>query len=894
MSDGAARSIVILDLYARDDGFVGDAAIGSTGGRLRALGHAVELLRSVRDVDTAGPEAWLARIGREVAARDPDLVVMTRAWDRAVVDAIRAALRPGTWVVRVTGGVAAAADTAFDHVVDEENLFALVRGEPIADGPLWRPTRARELRRLPRVEEPANGTLAPVALDGDRGERRPTISGPASGCPFLLDTRKNPLFERAALDGSRIQTRGCSFCLDNSGAYAMPSETDVVDTWLSQWKRIRAANPEAREVLLTDERPHPFLPAFFDAIAHDPALRGIELMIKSRVDWLLEFADTAMERALVSATASGSVLHVYLVGFESFDAFHLELFNKGVSVADNVSAIEKLRELAARHPRSFEYRKYRAHGIVLFTPWTTPESLLENARWMREVRFDELRTETVHTRLRLYPRTPLHALAAADGLLTEDFGARGDRAIEQGYDASVPWRFRDARVEAIQRLATELARLDRSMPEPYLIELATHFVLRWPGLANVADGAQLVLREADTLLGPFSSQGTRRIGPIAATFDPEIDTLVLGLKRASLKEGVSAAHAERLVSVYRAMGLQASVVSRYGFEVSSGAHDRGSDFATVAVAARPDDLARVLELQRAHAEKSAAPVGGMGVLMGYPACCASAFDAQRDRGDNLENERQTYLRAPHEVVDPSLNRFARVRLVSHHPCSPACAASIAIARAVLDRIAEIEPSSAAWIRNALERAMLVADYDHRIELDGAWDGDVFRVTSAAPLDVRHRFGFDVTTITTIELSATGVEFTLRDGSKRYFAASRPLLLVPGAPLAPAAARAIATPTEPARTTTVALPRLPSAIRVGATARSHRVESVRTERDHHAIVLGRGSDKVQLRVRSAQSTRDATLRTAVWAIDIDRPEALDDDARGAVTVFVRALAAASRG
>ena len=39
-----------------------------------------------------------------------------------------------------------------------------------------------------------------------------------------------------------------------------------------------------------------------------------------------------------------------------------------------------------------------------------------HARVMREVRFHELRSEALRTRLRLYPRVPLHALAERDGL----------------------------------------------------------------------------------------------------------------------------------------------------------------------------------------------------------------------------------------------------------------------------------------------------------------------------------------------------------------------------------------------------------------------------------------------------------------------------------------------
>ena len=51
------------------------------------------------------------------------------------------------------------------------------------------------------------------------------------------------------------------------------------------------------------------------------------------------------------------MLHVYLVGFESFEPFHLQLFNKGATVEDNLRAVEKLRELRRALPRVVRARE---------------------------------------------------------------------------------------------------------------------------------------------------------------------------------------------------------------------------------------------------------------------------------------------------------------------------------------------------------------------------------------------------------------------------------------------------------------------------------------------------------------------------------------------------------
>ncbi|MBI2392111.1 MAG: hypothetical protein HYV09_21140 [Deltaproteobacteria bacterium] len=526
-------TVGVLALHAQHDDFVEDDLLATAEGRLRAAGRSVAVLRSTRGARTAAE--WEPEIRDWVARHDLDVAVILRAWDRALLDSVRGALRGGARLVRL-GSRPSALDDAFDAVVDVNGLLELLEGR--APLPARLPASAAEIRSLRLVEpDPA------VASTG-----RPTIRGPAVGCPFLADVRKSAPFRDLPLERGEVQTKGCSFCLDNIGAYAQPPEHAVLESWLRQARAIRAARPDVREVLLVDERPHPTLPAFFRALEAEPALHGLEVMFKSRVDWLFEH-EPALVEAIEAARRTGSVVHAYLVGFESFDGFHLELFNKGVSVEQNVAAIAKLRELAARFPDAFEFRKYRAHGVVLFTPWTTPAALRENARVMREVRFDELRSEALRTRLRLQPRTPLHALAERDGLLCASFDeGRTDRAIEQGYDASTPWRFREPSVEAIFRAATQLGALDRSLPEPDVLDAALDLVLAAPGLAEAPELAPLPLlqaaREGDEL-------GVRRAG------DAALLSLIATRRGRLVRRCRVAEGAEALARAYRACGLNA-------------------------------------------------------------------------------------------------------------------------------------------------------------------------------------------------------------------------------------------------------------------------------------------------------------------------------------------------
>ena len=768
----AVRSrVALLDLRARADVFISDGGLSQLAARLSRAGHEVARLEAI------GPEApalraeWVASLAREVGEGRFDAVILARAWDRDTLEALRGAIRDAK-LLRLSSGVAGALDGLFDAVVDEAGVHALLAGEPLP-APRPRPRSARELRALPVLEV---GELDPMTA----GER-PAIRGPASGCPYLADAAKQPAFARLALDRDAVQTRGCTFCLDNHGAYAAFGEDETVESWLAQLRSLRAARPAGRlEVLLVDERPHPHLPRLFREIARDPALGALELLVKSRVDWLIEH-ERELAEACALAEASESILHVYLVGFESFDPETLALFNKGTTVDDNVQAIALLRELARRFPRTFEHRRLRAHGFVAFTPWTTPEALLRNARAMREVGFDELRAEAARTRLRLYPRTPLYALAEADGLLADDFGARGDRAAEQGYDASFAWRFADPRVEAIFAICERLHAFSRDLGDADLIELATRFVLRWPGLAAAPDIAHLPLVQAIRSWGMRPADVAALLG-VAAMVDLELERLDVGEKRALLKEAVPSSDAEDLVRAYEAMGFSSTIVERHGWDAIGNAHTDSAAMSIVAVCRRDEDIDEVARLQRAH------DVPAMGTLMGYPACCVEAFVEQPDRRDNGVNERATLRRSGDAPVHPLLVRLGRLRLVSHHPCRVDCAPSIAIAERALRVIAEVSPEHAGRAREELGRSVLFLDHARAALLSGRWAGARFELEAFAPIRWEGREPQDVAAV---ELERDRAVLITAAGERRAMTADRPVLVVPGEPLAPAVRSSLA-------------------------------------------------------------------------------------------------------
>ena len=791
----ADHKVAILDLASTHETYMRDHTAQSLARRIDEAGWDVAVAVGVVD----GSAEAAARLGAFVRSGGFGTVVLLRAWELAVVNGVRQAMAPGARLVRLSSGPAAALDGELDHVLDPDGLLALLGGGEPADVGVRR-LRPADLRAARPDGNPGTRVRWTSLLDGEEPAGPPTISGPSRGCPYLADTRLNPHFAGLGLDPEHIQTHGCAFCLDNVGSYAQVGERETVSSWIAQIRRIRAERPEARELLLTDERPHPFLPAFFRALVAEPDLAPVELLVKSRVDWLLEHADGALAEAAALAGQGGHTLHVYLVGFESFEPFHLELFNKGVTVEDNVRAVARLRELEARFPGAFEASRLRCHGIVLFTPWTLPEHLLTSARRMRELRFHELRSGALRTRLRLYPGVPLTEKARADGLLADRFDpARPDRAAEQGYDASVPWRFAEPLTEAVFHAANAYPASERDeLHEAELLELAVHFVLEWPALRSAPALAAPALRRALAQVGPREAAERVRVGVgEVALADPELMGVRAGLRRACMKEGVPVEDAKGLVAAYQAMGFHAGVVGGQGegLDAPDGIVRPGADRAVIAVAGTARDRTAVLELQPQITDptRRAAAIRGMGELMGYPRCCVDAFLALPLHSSNLELERQPFRRAPTAPLHPTCNRLALgARLVSHHLCTPDCAASIALGGRLLALVRERSPAGADRVEAALRRPVLFLDYQRQAVLEGGFDGDVFRVRSATATDPS-RWPLDLGEVTAISLSAEGLTLARAGGAPVVIEIPRPLLVLPGEPLAPVALAAVGEP-----------------------------------------------------------------------------------------------------
>lgn len=530
--------VIGLHLRVMESGFLEPYTLRENLLRMRAAGADVALWTSTEHAVAA---AWPDRVAAALARAQPDLVLVDHVWRRDVLDAGRQAAPAAQWV-RTASSVPMPHDAWLDRVVSGDDLLAWTREGAWPATPIVRPTTAAALRQRRRDDAAPAADLPELDLDGEPVVAgRPSIRGPMDGCPFLLDAAANPVFAGLNLDG--VQRKGCVYCLDNTGVYQLPPTDEIVAAWLEQLQALTASRGQLGEVLIADERPHPHLPALMRALVDRPHLHGIRFLWKSRVDWLVQFGHGPVAEACELASASQTVLDLYLIGFENFADSALQRMNKGVTAADNLAAIAVVEQLGERFAQTFRWQDSKGHGIILFSPWTTPDELRTNARVMREVAFERLRSGALRTRLRLYPNLPLHRLAERDGLLAPEFETGRDRAAEQGYSGSLPWRFADRATAVAWQLCDQVgALLVPDQPEHACLAEA----VRWAEWLAPAHDLQPVL----------AWRAWERAGrPAAAEDNPIPDADLAGLGQGSVLLRSLPGEAEALAAVYERLGF---------------------------------------------------------------------------------------------------------------------------------------------------------------------------------------------------------------------------------------------------------------------------------------------------------------------------------------------------
>lgn len=475
---GAARRparVALVDLHRSLIDYMDTMTLAMASGDLTRLGVSNELVRLY--VDRERPETWersYLRLERYLLDHQFTAAVWNMAFDDGVVSRLG---RAGMLQVLIDSRFSGAA-VPFDFVLTSASRQAFCRffrlwceGEEDpevrellshkSDGGWSSHALAEPLAQRARIDEDSFWPTTQYVVPD--GEHRPASDvwhlcvNP--GCPYGKRLDDNPHFEGLELPDS-ASARGCSFCEEGGDYEGAPAEPTMRGL-LHQFEYIARRAPHSRFILL-ERAVFRFLERFLvraDQISRGSARRGqrLEFFVTARTDEIVR-EQAHLREALVVAAERGLLVNLYLVGIESFSQTALDLFNKGTRVEVQVEAIEIMRELEAAFPGTFTASRSSAHGFMLFTPWTTMAELVENCEWMERTRFWEFRSEATLSKLRLYPTVPLFYKARAEGLLAPGYDDEEfDMSIRLGYSKEVPWRFIDAKVEAVYRLLAAAA-----------------------------------------------------------------------------------------------------------------------------------------------------------------------------------------------------------------------------------------------------------------------------------------------------------------------------------------------------------------------------------------------------------------------------------------------------
>ena len=241
-----------------------------------------------------------------------------------------------------------------------------------------------------------------------------------------------------------VTTAGCTFC--DAESYEKMAVPDALATLAAQTRAWLAERPEVRTIAVKDDHALRYLDQLLPTL-EAAGLDGRDVLLSARPDYLTTYAD-AIERQLQRQVPGK--LGFYLLGLENFADAELKRFHKGMTRADMMAAVERMRRWKTTYPERF--RVSPSAGFILFTPWTTLEDLRQNAEAIAALDLAEQRGGLALSRLRLYPNLPLYWLAKRDGLLLTQLeaGDVGD-AARRGYEADHPWRFQHPEVATIYR-----------------------------------------------------------------------------------------------------------------------------------------------------------------------------------------------------------------------------------------------------------------------------------------------------------------------------------------------------------------------------------------------------------------------------------------------------------
>jgi len=341
------------------------------------------------------------------------------------------------------------------------------------------------------------------------------------GCPFNAPVGDNPVLAQIDTSYPGLTLEGCAFCHMGGDYEALPWR-QAVDIHLDQIAHYQRGLGRLDEVVLRDQHAIRYAPYLLQG-AIDRGLEPFGLLLPGRGDAILRFGE-AMAQAATIVDGSGFWFTIYLIGFESFSQPQLDLYNKGVTVAQYAEALSQMRALHNAHPGGFRLYAHGSSSFILFNPWTTLEDLEANVAFCRQHAVSALSRGLTATRLRLYPNLPLYWKARADDLLSDAKPLQDRGASATGYSAEATWTYRDGRIAVVESMQRKLLGVVRAAEEVGLLESVLRWVQqRWtmplPAAVHVNDGATAEIARLETDLRDLQTLWREPAQAIAADSD---------------------------------------------------------------------------------------------------------------------------------------------------------------------------------------------------------------------------------------------------------------------------------------------------------------------------------------------------------------------------------------
>ena len=374
---------------------------------LRRDGHEVEILDAyLRDLNGA-------QAVKEILAREFDVLAITAVHPHknvlvSIVRAVRAKRKDA--IIAVGGYLPTFSAAGFLAMCPEADLLVRGEGEAVASDVFGRIARGEEWRDAPGVAylrdgSPVINPTPPIIADLD------SLPFPARDALKFASEHVEP-----AIYTSRGCYHNCSFC-SLTAFYALsgkkPQRYRSAGNICDEVEQVISETGRSTVVFVADDFIGPGKENQVRAVQLADEIRARKLAFK----FSIECRADEVEEDTLSALKEAGLTRVFM-GLESGVQRQLDTFNKHLTVEQNRRAVEIVRRVGIG-----------LHcGFIMYDPYTTPDELLENMRFLKEMKLD-VRNVPI-SNVTLYPGAPLVEKVRADGLL-----------IEKGMELS--YRFRD-------------------------------------------------------------------------------------------------------------------------------------------------------------------------------------------------------------------------------------------------------------------------------------------------------------------------------------------------------------------------------------------------------------------------------------------------------------------